>query len=58
MKKLGMNALLGVAQGSANEPRLVVMHWDGRRGGRSKHGHGPLAFVGKGVCFELGRIVA
>jgi leucyl aminopeptidase len=54
MKKLGMNALLGVAQGSANEPRLVVMHWDGRRGARSKHGHGPLAFVGKGVCFDSG----
>ena len=54
MKKLGMNALLGVAQGSAYEPRLVVMRWDGRRGAKSKTDSGPLAFIGKGVCFDSG----
>ncbi len=54
MKELGMNALLGVAQGSANEPRLVVMHWDGRRGGKAKNGEAPMVFVGKGVCFDSG----
>lgn len=55
MKKLGMNTLLGVGQGSAHESRLVVMQWNGRRGGKSaKRGTAPLAFVGKGVCFDSG----
>ncbi|HEY7749011.1 MAG TPA: leucyl aminopeptidase [Aestuariivirgaceae bacterium] len=51
MKKLGMGALLGVAQGSTNEPRLVVMQWMG--GNRSER---PIAFVGKGVTFDTGGI--
>jgi leucyl aminopeptidase len=51
MKKLGMSALLGVAQGSRNEPRVVVMRWNGA-GGDGK----PLAFVGKGVTFDSGGI--
>jgi leucyl aminopeptidase len=49
MKKLGMNALLGVGQGSARESQLVVMQWNG---GRKKEQ--PVAFVGKGVCFDSG----
>src|SRR6516225_10303131 len=44
MRSLGMNALLGVAQGSARPPRLVVMEWRG-----TADTHAPLAFVGKGV---------
>jgi leucyl aminopeptidase len=51
MKKLGMNALLGVAQGSEHEPRLVVMRWNG-----GKKGTNPIAFIGKGVCFDTGGI--
>ncbi|MFZ5675171.1 MAG: leucyl aminopeptidase [Pseudomonadota bacterium] len=51
MKKLGMGALLGVAQGSVNEPRLVVMRWQGGR--KSDQ---PVAFVGKGVTFDTGGI--
>lgn len=51
MKKLGMGALLGVAQGSARPPRLVVMQWNG---GRAKAK--PVAFVGKGVVFDTGGI--
>jgi len=51
MRKLGMNALLGVAQGSAHEARIVVMEW---RGGKA--GQAPLAFVGKGVTFDTGGI--
>ncbi len=51
MKKLGMGALLGVGQGSAHEPRLVVMRWDG-----GKRGDKPVAIVGKGVCFDTGGI--
>ncbi len=51
MKKLGMNALLGVGQGSAHESRLVVMRWNG-----GKKGKPPVAIVGKGVCFDTGGI--
>ena len=51
MKKLKMNALLGVAQGSARPPRLVVMHWNGQKGKNA-----PVCFVGKGVCFDSGGI--
>jgi leucyl aminopeptidase len=51
LRKLGFGALLGVAQGSANEPRLVVMRWDG-----GKPGDRPVAFIGKGVTFDTGGI--
>ncbi|NRP18478.1 Cytosol aminopeptidase [Ensifer adhaerens] len=51
MKKLGMGALLGVAQGSTRPPRLVVMQW---KGGKSKER--PVAFIGKGVVFDSGGI--
>lgn len=51
MKKLGMGALLGVGQGSENEPRLVVMKYNG---GNKKDQ--PVAFVGKGVTFDSGGI--
>ena len=52
MGKLGMNALLGVGHGSERESRLVVMRWRGAHGRKMK----PLAFVGKGVCFDSGGI--
>jgi leucyl aminopeptidase len=51
MKKLGMGALLGVAQGSVREPRLLVLKWNG-----GKEGKAPVAFVGKGVTFDTGGI--
>jgi leucyl aminopeptidase len=51
MKKLGMNALLGVGQGSSKESYLVMMEW---KGGSKKDA--PLAFVGKGVTFDTGGI--
>jgi leucyl aminopeptidase len=57
MKKLGMGALLGVAQGSAREPQLVVMHWNGASGsGKGGKKGRPVAFVGKGVTFDSGGI--
>ncbi|MBX6746425.1 MAG: leucyl aminopeptidase, partial [Acetobacteraceae bacterium] len=58
MKKLGFGALLGVAQGSANEPRLVVMQWLGVSGnnGKAKKPQKPVAFIGKGVTFDTGGI--
>ena len=49
MKKQGFGALLGVGQGSERESQLVVMQWNGAR----KKG-APIAFVGKGVCFDSG----
>ncbi len=51
MTKLGMGALLGVAQGSARPGRTVIMRWNG-----GKRGEPPVAFVGKGVCFDTGGI--
>jgi leucyl aminopeptidase len=51
MAKLGMGALLGVAQGSARPGRTVIMRWNG-----GKRGAQPVAFVGKGVCFDTGGI--
>ena len=51
MRKLGMGALLGVGQGSAHEPKVVVMRWSG-----GKRGGDPIAFIGKGVCFDSGGI--
>ncbi len=53
MKKLGMGALLGVAQGSARPPRLAIMQWKGDA--RSKSA-APLAFLGKGVTLDTGGI--
>ncbi len=49
LKKLGCNALLGVGQGSVRGSYLVTMEWNGAKS-KSK----PLAFVGKGVCFDTG----
>jgi leucyl aminopeptidase len=50
MQKLGMGALLGVAMGSANAPRLIALQWNG--GGEAQ----PHALVGKGVTFDSGGI--
>ncbi len=51
LKKLGMNTLLGVGQGSIRGSYLVTMEWNGL-----KDKSQPLAFVGKGVCFDTGGI--
>ena len=51
MTALGMGALLGVAQGSAREPRVLAMVWNG-----GKAGEKPTAFIGKGVTFDSGGI--
>jgi leucyl aminopeptidase len=49
LKKLGMNALLGVGMGSIRGSYLVTMEWNG-----VKNNSRPLAFVGKGVTFDTG----
>ncbi|MGH8090998.1 MAG: M17 family peptidase N-terminal domain-containing protein, partial [Rudaea sp.] len=46
MQQLGMGALLGVAMGSANAPRLIALQWNGA--GEAQ----PHALVGKGVTFD------
>ena len=51
LKKLGMNALLGVGQGSIRGSYLVTIEWNGK-----KSKNKPVAFVGKGVCFDTGGI--
>jgi leucyl aminopeptidase len=57
MTRLGFGALLGVAQGSVNEPRMVVLQWNGVSGSGRKKGNGkPVAFIGKGVTFDTGGI--
>jgi leucyl aminopeptidase len=50
MTALGMGALLGVAQGSVREPRILAMRWKGAEADK------PTAFVGKGVTFDTGGI--
>ncbi|MDG7056262.1 MAG: leucyl aminopeptidase [Wolbachia endosymbiont of Meromenopon meropis] len=50
MEEKKMGALLGVAQGSSKEPKLVVIKWDGSPFKRRK----PVVFVGKGVTFDTG----
>ena len=52
MRKLGMGALLGVAQGSVRKPFMLALRWDGSGGAQPE----PLAFVGKGVTFDSGGI--
>ncbi|MFM1981570.1 MAG: hypothetical protein RJB22_289 [Pseudomonadota bacterium] len=52
MRAAGMGALLGVAQGSIREPKLLIMRWDGTQGAQDK----PIVFVGKGVTFDTGGI--
>jgi leucyl aminopeptidase len=51
MESLGMGALLGVSQGSAREPRLLAIRWNG-----GAEGDKPTVFVGKGVTFDTGGI--
>jgi leucyl aminopeptidase len=51
MKKLGMNALLSVGQGSRQPSKLIVMEW---RGGPKQKA--PVALVGKGITFDTGGV--
>ena len=51
LKKMGCGALLGVGQGSVRGSYIVTMEWKGTSSNTK-----PLAFVGKGVCFDTGGI--
>jgi len=52
MADLGMGSLLGVGQGSVRDSQLVVIQWKGAADPNAQ----PIAFVGKGVCFDTGGI--
>jgi leucyl aminopeptidase len=52
MRKLGMGSLLGVGQGSVRESQLAIIQWKGAKDPNAA----PIAFVGKGVCFDTGGI--
>ena len=52
MRQLGMGALLGVAQGSANPPALIVMQYTPEKATSTAR----LALIGKGVTFDTGGI--
>ena len=52
MREIGMGALLAVAQGSAREPRVAIMRWNGA----DDPSEPPLALVGKGVVFDSGGV--
>jgi leucyl aminopeptidase len=49
LRDLGMNALVGVSQGSVQPPYVAVLRWQG-----GAEGEAPVALVGKGVCFDSG----
>lgn len=51
LKKERMGGLLGVAQGSEQEPRFIIMEYHG-----GKKGAAPIVFVGKGLTFDTGGI--
>ncbi len=50
LEKLGMNLLLGVAKGSSNSPKVVVVEYNGN----PKNKKVDIALIGKGVCFDSG----
>lgn len=54
MEKLGMGSLLGVARGSDEPPKLIVMKYEPRKSARD--GGDLLALVGKGITFDSGGI--
>jgi leucyl aminopeptidase len=51
MKKLGMHALLGVARGSSEPAKFIILEYYGRR-----KSDPPIALVGKGLTFDSGGI--
>jgi leucyl aminopeptidase len=51
IKKLGMNSFLSVAQGSAHEPRFIIMSYTPPS---SRDQEAPIVFVGKGITFDTG----
>jgi leucyl aminopeptidase len=51
MQSLGMGALLGVAKGSIEPPKLIILHYHGDESSSET-----IGFIGKGVTFDSGGI--
>jgi len=51
MEAMGMGALLGVARGSSEAPKLIALSYKG-----DEHFEGSIGFIGKGVTFDSGGI--
>lgn len=51
MTKLGMGSFLAVAQGTTEDPKLIVLEYNGGRKGEA-----PVALIGKGLCFDTGGV--
>ena len=51
LTRMGFGGLLGVNRGSVEEPRFIVMEWNGGTAGEA-----PVAVVGKGITFDTGGI--
>jgi leucyl aminopeptidase len=51
MQSLGMGALLGVARGSDEPPKMMILHYRGNPGSRKIMG-----YLGKGITFDSGGI--
>jgi leucyl aminopeptidase len=51
MQQLGMGSFLAVAQGTTQDPKLIVLEYNG-----GKRGDAPVALVGKGLCFDTGGV--
>ncbi len=56
LETLGFGMVLGVSQGSARAPRVVVMQWRGLEAAFDSPEGKPVAFIGKGVTFDTGGI--
>lgn len=60
LDKMGMGAMMAVGKASEHLPRLVIMEWDGRTGGKTTtkgkkaSKDRPVALVGKGITFDTG----
>ncbi len=51
MQRLKMGSFLAVAQGTTQDPKLIVLEYKGGR-----RGEAPVALVGKGLCFDTGGV--
>ncbi|MGQ0811446.1 MAG: leucyl aminopeptidase [Nitrospiraceae bacterium] len=54
MEKLGMGALLGVARGSHEPPKFLILEYRG--GGTTRKSSKPIVLVGKTITFDTGGI--
>jgi leucyl aminopeptidase len=52
MKRLGMGALLGVARGSQEPPKFIILEYNGAK----KKDERPVVLVGKTITFDTGGI--